>query len=701
MTPEQIAARNALRRYIGERYGRDKGALMMNIASLESNFQPDATNKRSTASGLMQITSGHWATLSEQVRRRVASGQLSVGDLPAGMTMSNIGDFDTHKFDEISSAFMTAVNIDFLGDQYVRKANKQRSAMGLPKVESMEELTGGNYALEAFMIAGGHKDGWGVHHSGDLKGTGFGAAIKGGQIDIDALFDAYATAKAANTDYDGDGLGHGLTYAMYASDNVSETAGGPKLQLTPQQIKQGLSLKAGNVSLRNKIVAPWIDRAQQIDPGFEPNDESLEQWLPRLDLADPAALAGANDIQTTDPVAELQDEAFARTRAPQQVAQPEQRQVSEDPLVAARAQARMGNRVARAAEDALGSSLEFLIPPAEAAPINTGVGGDLPAPPSGAPTINTPGANSMFGSGGRFEQRQPGESSRPAADPNAAGMPSPPGDPATAAAPGANAMFLPGGRFAQEMPTQLPAGPDQLQFPQSPTLPVGEQAGPIDLSGGALGSIMDFGTDQSVIDAYTQNQNSRGFADYALGLEQQVDDFNTLQRMDSAALVDDVGARASQLQAEQQQDLALSFTPNVALPQTQPMAFAQPNLADFAVPTNPSANLGNVTPSAGMLQDAVDVSRVQPIEYEMAAAREILAQDEFGNANDFINRARGTNLEEQADNFALQTAQIGLDAINRGDLTFQNFPEIQALSSKQGNLVNGMAQYLVNRSRGN
>lgn len=363
MTPKQLAARAAFKTYLSETYGSDYAGLIYNIADLESNFKADATNSRSSAAGLTQITSGHWDTLSEYVKRKLARGEMTPADLPAGMTPTNLANFDQHKFDEISSAFMTRQNIDFLGERFVVRANKQREMAGLPKVRNMRELTGGNFALESMLIAGAHKDGWGVHSAGKLKGTGFGAAIKNGVVDLDSLFSAYAENRAMNEragEQITDGMGHGLTYALYASDNVMESAGGPKLQLTPQQVKTGFSVKADNVSVKNRLSQPWIDRAQQADPGFDPNDDTFDQWLTRLDLVDQDQVLGANDIQSTDVISDLP--SVARANPPTPVALPEARAQSEDPTVAARAGNRFANRTQRAATDALGGALDFLIP---------------------------------------------------------------------------------------------------------------------------------------------------------------------------------------------------------------------------------------------------------------------------------------------------------------------------------------------------
>ena len=683
MDENQTLARAAFREYLGQTYGRDKASLIMNIADLESNFRPGATNSTSSAAGLTQITSGHWDTLAESVRGKLRRGEMSADQLPAGMTPNNIGDFNRHKFDEISSAFMTSENIDYLGQRFVVRANKQRSALGKPPVANMSELTGGNYALEAFMIAGGHKDGWGVHTKGKLAGTGFGAAIKGGEIDMDSLMTSYEQNRQTNEragEPITDGMGHGLSYAMFASDNVMETAGGPKLQLTPKQIKTGLSLKAPNVRVDNRLAAPWMDRAQQIDPGFEPTDEELAQWLPRLDLADPNARVGANDIISTNVLPELNNEALPRVSPVVPVAVEESRQVSEDPSVAARAASRLTQKVQRTAESALGAGLDFLISDAGA------------AEPSG-PTNPPPNAT-------------------PAQQPD----PAPRQDPATFqplnnlqeafAQRSAEQGDLTGGALSSiEQFGQPSIGGNSLQsieqFGQpaplvGTTLDSINNITPQSDLGAGLDNIATFG-DQQLQDEQLRDQIT--FRAEQRRLEDIVNTFNSGRRAGSAELEGQVPGAAAQLRANDLQDLAIGAVPNINLQSQPQQGFQQPSLADYAVPGNPNFNVGSVAPSNKQLQRVVDQGRRTDQDYQFAAAADLLAEQDRGSINDFINRARGTNLEEQANDRAIQGAQLGLDAIYNGQLNYQNLPELQALYSKQDQFATGLAGLMINNSR--
>lgn len=679
LTPQQIEARARFRQYLGDTYGADNAALIMNIADLESNFRADATNRTSSAAGLTQITSGHWATLSESIRQKINRGEMTADQLPSGMTPENVSDFNKHKFDEISSAFMTRENIDFLGKQFVKRANAQRAVVGKPAVANMRELTGGNTALESFMIAGGHKDGWGVNSSGVLEGTGFGAAIKNGEIDLDNLMSSYAQNRERNERAGvpiTDGMGHGITYAMFASDNVMETAGGPKLQLSAQQIKTGLALKQPNVSVNNRLSSPWIDRAQQLDPGFEPNDETLSQWLPRLDLADATAVAGANDIVSTNVVAELNDPRTPRATRPAAVAAPESRAVSEDPSIAARAASRLGSRIARGAEDAFGATLEFLVPAAEAA--------ELSGQP---PSINdTPSIDDQRTS---FSPR--------------AGVPDL--DSAREQA------RLPGGAANPENFARLEAALTDTPFTPTPA-PTPELDQPVDLTGGSLDSIANFGADLTggsldsianfgtPVQPYVDYQQGRVFSDYQQGLENVINDYNTERRLGSAELEAQALEQAAINQAQDQQDLALSLAPTFNLNSTPIQAFDQPSLANFATPDDPNRNIGNILPSNAQLQDAVDLSRLTPEDYQLAAAAQVAQRDRAGTPNDIINRARGTNLEEQADNLALGAIQQQLEGVQSGIINSENFQEYQALINRTNNFSSILSDSLVRNSRG-
>lgn len=690
MDAKQIAARTNFRNYLGETYGRDVASLIYNIADLESNFRADATNRTSSASGITQITSGHWATLAESVRGKLRRGEMTEAQLPAGMTATNITDFDQHKFDEISGAFMTRENIDYLGRQYVSRANKQRSALGQPPVANMSELTGGNFALESFMIAGGHKDGWGVHTSGKLEGTGFGVAIQGGQINMDALIDSYEQNRARN-DAAGepitDGMGHGLTYAMYASDNVMENAGGPKLQLSPNQIKRGLALKSPTVRVDNKLTAPWLDRAQQIDPGFEPNDEQLSEWLPRLDLADPNQLAGANDIVSTGVLPELQNEALPRATPITPTAVPELRAESEDPTLAARASTRLGRRQARSAAQAIGPNEEFL----QQAPVqtaaqqvsanagdNTGVGlrprSDASAPrPSVQRTGRGSGNNNRQGPSGLSFNEPQGRNAPSGTTDRAA----PSVEPATDPTLGAD---LPGfGDFGSAL---LP--PNQQPFDVAPPL---QPPAP----GVADGDLLN---------AYQLNQDTRNFSAEEGRLSDIVNLYNESRRARSGELEQEIMADAALQRQQDEQDIALALTPNINLQSAPQQGFQQPSLADYAVPGNPAFNIGNVTPSAGQLQRVVNQGRVTDQDYEIAAARDALARENFGSINEYVNAQRGTDFEAQNANREIQAASLGLAAMQSGELNYQNLPELQALMSKRDGIAPLFSQQIINASRG-
>lgn len=751
MTPQQKAARARLRTYLGETYGRDVGALILNIADLESNFRADATNSTTSASGLTQITDGHWATLSEHVRRKVAKGEMSPDQFPDGITMDNLRDFDRHKFDEIASAWMTRQNIDFLGERYVARANAQRSALGKPPVANMAELTGGNFAMEAFLIAGGHKDGWGVHTKGNLEGTGFGNAIRGGEVDIDHLMSRYQEANTRNKREGNtvtDGMGHGLSYAIYASDNVAETAGGPKLQLTPAQIKAGLSLKADNVGVSHRLAAPWIDRAQQIDPGFEPTDAEFEQWLPRLDLADPSLVAGANDLVSTTVPPELASEELPRATAPAPVAQPEGRAVSEDPTIAARSSARLGQRIQRGAEQALGAGLEFLIPPAEASTL----------PPE-------PGDNSANDAGQavRGAGRVVGEAAGDLADRagNTAndigqglgeigsdfgdfigGIPSAVGsafsglggaigqgidslrnsaadgrreiidelrtDPGVIQSFGAGLRGQTPAEFANQLEGRADARDTQLRqdrvlaAPPTPAVSVPiESVDPatVDAYQQYQDSQVEAAGLPNLRDAYQQYQDTRVFSDFQRGQEQIVDDFNTIRREESAQLEAEAAARALELQQQAEQDFALSLVPRFNIDSPQQQAFQQPSLADFAVPGNAPGLTSNVGPTNTQVQGAVNLSRITPEDYQQRAAQEVLADDAFGSLNSYINAQRGTDLEQQQDDLAVSAAQFSLDALGSGQIQ-PGSPEFKALMSRQNDMSQLFSDFLRASSRG-
>lgn len=723
MTPQQIAAREQFRTYLGETYGADKAALMMNIAELESNFDPTAKAKTTSASGLMQITSGHWATLANHIKVQVGKGLMDPNEMPAGMTLKNIDNFDEHKFDELASAYMTAANIDYIGSRYVAKANRQRSALGKPPVANMAELTKGNYALEAFMVAGGHKDGPGVHDKGKLVGTGFGAGIKGGEISVDALFDAYAMNRKINArsgEAITDGQGHGLTYAMYASDNVAETAGGPKMQLNARQIKKGMELRATNVRADSKLMAPWLDRAQQIDPGFEPDNDNFDAWLPRLDLADPVMLAGANDIETTTPIQQLRNPALPRYSPPAAVAMPEVRSDPEDPVIAARMRNRMASRTNRDVAEVFGKDLEFLIPPERAA-ADPGVGPDPLADPRGRNRVPTSRANNATASDptaggprGRNRTRnrlddfssaspdvgQQDPRSEDQSDPRLFAQPI--DSPVTQAALSFGGIQLP--RLGED--DVIPGGPPRAgDLSGSPF----EDVAGTSLSDGYAAyqdGRSSSAEQQALADqygpAFQQYQDSRNFANEQSRLERIVNGYNEGERMDSAALEQTALARAAEMRAQDEQDLAIALTPEFTASQTPLQEYQRVSLSDFALPQGPaSITTSNVAGSNKEFQRFIDQGRQTDLDYQIAAARQVVGENQFGSINDYINRARGTNFEEQQDQLALETARTGLEQINNGTLTYQNMPELLARQQALQRSQASMANYIQNRTRAN
>lgn len=339
LTEDQIATRE----YLAERYGATDAALMMSLYELESNSGRKLTNKVSSAAGQFQIIRSTWGTIANHVKRQLRSGALTIDDLPDGMTVDNMDDFDMHKFDFVDNAFFAHQNMGYIEQRYVTRANRARSKNGQPPISSFSELTD-DPAMRMFMIAGGHKDGPDI----GSNGAGFGNMInpQTGEIDIEYGMQRYGEARGGGTG--NDGKGHVFTYAAYASDKAIESVGGKKLQFTPSQIARGMQYRY-NRRFGHKEMKPWLDRAQQMDPGIDPDGMSEDQIYERIALFDDTEAYGANDVLSTGGHEVLNDPVY-KEEGVGEVSINETRRFSDDPAVAREQQLAVSSR-ARTVED--------------------------------------------------------------------------------------------------------------------------------------------------------------------------------------------------------------------------------------------------------------------------------------------------------------------------------------------------------------
>lgn len=333
LTEAQIQTRE----YLVDRYGVEDATLMMSLYELESNFGRVQTNDVSSASGQFQILRGTWDVISNHVKRRIQRGELTAADLPDGMTLDNMDDFEAHRFDFVDNAFFANQNMNYIEERYVKRANRARAKNDQPPVQSFSELTD-DPAMRMFMVAGGHKDGPDIGRNG----AGFGNMINPatGEIDMEYGMQQYEAARASGSV--GDGKGHVFTYAMFASDKATETLGGRKLQLTPSQITRGMQMRF-NRRIGHKEMAPWRARLEQADPGIDINSMTEDQIYERAALLDNTRVYGANDIKTADGGFEvLNDPVYANTDETNEVnLGNEERRFSDNPEVAQQQSARV------------------------------------------------------------------------------------------------------------------------------------------------------------------------------------------------------------------------------------------------------------------------------------------------------------------------------------------------------------------------
>lgn len=336
LSEQQIATRQ----YLIDSYGVEDAALMLSLYELESNSGQALTNNTTSASGAFQITRGTWGTIANHVKKQIRTGRLALEDLPDGMNLRNIDDFEAHRFDFVDNAFMANQNLSHIESRYLDRSNRARRRAGQAPIQSFDQLTT-DPATRLFMLAGGHKDGPNI----SSKGTGFGNFInpQSGEIDIEYGMQQYGEARARRQQQGAtvasDGFGHALTYATYASDKAIESTGGRKLQLTPSQVARSMQWRH-NRRLDHREVKPLLERVRQFDPGINPEAMTEDQIYDRIDLNPDTAAYGANDVRVTDGFEVVNDPIYRDTGAPADVnLGTEQRRFSDNPQEAAEQQA--------------------------------------------------------------------------------------------------------------------------------------------------------------------------------------------------------------------------------------------------------------------------------------------------------------------------------------------------------------------------
>lgn len=280
-------AQNAFREHLAIKYGSFYASLLGSVGSIESNFDAARTDPYSRIDGLANLNKIAWRRAADKI---VRDGDAS--DLPDGMTLDNVHDRDRWKDDEFAAAHMAYNAMQVHENQLLVRANQQRRASGETPAVSLLDAFDGDRSKLAFALAASHKDGPGESYNG-VKGRGAAHLINNGRFDLDNMQQAYAARRFPGL---ADSSGHVFEYALYAADHAAESIGDKKLQMSPQQIKQTLTMTInpqyrGNGSAR--------DRAKQLDPGIFSNPESdYRTDLDRLDLLPDNVTAGANNIES-------------------------------------------------------------------------------------------------------------------------------------------------------------------------------------------------------------------------------------------------------------------------------------------------------------------------------------------------------------------------------------------------------------------